>query len=99
MVEGTTGWGELPSEVDVVARAEGIVAPVLLLHGEDDPLVPVEQARHMEAALRAHGDDVEAQYYPGADHGLAQIPAVRADLVEQITRFLCGRFACPTTTR
>jgi len=98
MVEGTTGWGELPSEVDVVARAGGIVAPVLLLHGDDDPLVPVEQAQHMEAALRADGDDVEAKYYPDADHGLAQIPAVRADLVEQITRFLCARSECAAAT-
>jgi dienelactone hydrolase len=97
MVEGTTAWGQLPGEVDVVARAAGIVAPVLLLHGEADRLVPVSQARHMEAALRANGADVEAKYYPGADHGLAQIPGVRADLVEQITRFLCARYECAAT--
>lgn len=97
MVEGTTGWGQLPGEVDVVTRAAGVEAPVLLLHGEDDPLVPVTQARDMEAALRAHGVDVEAEYYPGADHGLAQIPGVRTDLVDQITRFLCARHQCGTT--
>jgi dienelactone hydrolase len=94
MVGGTTAWGQLPSEVDVVARAAGVVAPVLLLHGERDALVPVGQARDMEQALLLHGDDVEAKYYPGADHGLAQIPAVRADLIDQITRFLCSRYEC-----
>lgn len=104
MVEGTTAWGQLPSEVDVVARANRVSAPVLLLHGEDDPLVPVSQARDMEAALRAHGTDVVAKYYPHADHGLAQIPGVRDDLIEQITEFLCARYTCapgalaPTTT-
>jgi dienelactone hydrolase len=98
MVGGTTAWGQLPSEVDVVARAAGVVAPVLLLHGESDALVPVEQARDMEQALLMHGDDVEAKYYPDAGHGLAQIPGVRTDLVDQITHFLCTRYQCATTT-
>lgn len=98
MVEGSTGWGELPSEVDVVSRAATIGAPVLLLHGEDDWLVPVQQARDLEQVLQAHGDDVVSKYYPGADHGLAQIPGVRADLVDQITRFLCARYACAAAT-
>jgi len=96
VLEGTTAWGQLPSEVNVVSRAAGINAPVLILHGERDWLVPVSQAHDMQAALRARGADVVAKYYPGADHGLAQIPAVRADLIEQITRFLCARYACAT---
>jgi dienelactone hydrolase len=94
MLEGTTAWGQLPGEVDVVSRAAGVVAPVLLLHGESDALVPVEGARAMERALREQGDDVAANYYPDAGHGLAQDPAIRADLIDQITRFLCARSAC-----
>jgi dienelactone hydrolase len=97
MVEGTTAWGQLPSEVNVVARAAGIKAPVLILHGEADPLVPVTQAHDMEQALREHGADVVAKYYPGAEHGLAQIPGVRGDLVDQIARFLCARYQCATS--
>ncbi len=98
MVGGTTAWGQLPSEVDVVSRAAGVVAPVLLLHGTDDALVPVEQARAMQQALLLRGDDVEAKYYPGGGHGLAQVPEVRADLIEQITRFLCSRYECAPAT-
>jgi dipeptidyl aminopeptidase/acylaminoacyl peptidase len=79
-----------------VSRAAGIRTPVLLLHGEDDDLVPVQQARDMEHALGVNGADVEAKYYPRADHGLAQNPAVRADLVDQITQFLCTRYDCVT---
>jgi predicted esterase len=94
MLEGTTAWGQLPSEVNVVARANLVSSPVLLLHGEDDPLVPVNQARDMEVALRARGSDVVAKYYPGADHGLAWIPKIRPDLIEQITEFLCARYQC-----
>ena len=94
MLEGTTTWGQLPTEVDVVQRAGGISAPVLLLHGDDDGLIPVTQARDMEQALRARGVDVTAHYYPGAGHGLAQDPAIRTDLVTQITMFMCSRYDC-----
>jgi dienelactone hydrolase len=92
MVEGTSNLGNLPNEVNVVTRADRIDAPVLLLHGEADNIVPVAQARDMERALRAHGADVVAKYYPGAGHGL---PTVRTDAVEQITKFHCTPFDCP----
>jgi dienelactone hydrolase len=94
MVEGTTNWGQMPDEVNVVERAGGIAGPVLLLHGTGDALVPVEEARDLERALRARGADVEAKYYEGADHGLAQIPAIRPDLVTRITKFVCGHLDC-----
>jgi len=94
MVEGTTAWGEAPGEVDVVARASGIVAPVLILHGTGDALVGVEQAQHLEAALRARGADVVAKYYDGMPHGLAQVRWVRRDMEATITDFLCDRFGC-----
>jgi dienelactone hydrolase len=95
MLEGTTNLGEEPNEVNVVSRADRIKAPVLILHGEADNVVPVTQARDMEQALRAHGADVVAKYYPGADHALALNADVRADMVEQITQFLCARATCP----
>lgn len=88
MVEGTTAWGNLPDEVNVVERASGIRAPVLLLHGEDDPLVPITQAEHLAAALQAAGADVQTHWYPSGGHGLAQVPAIRADLVRRIADWL-----------
>ena len=94
MVDGTTAWGEEPGEVDVIQRASGIVAPVLLLHGTADALVAVGQARAMEGALRALGADVAVKYYDGMPHGLAQIAWVRRDMEATITGFLCARFGC-----
>ena len=88
MVEGTTAWGNLPDEVNVVERASGVRAPVLLLHGEDDPLVPVAQAEHLADALRAAGADVQTHWYTSGGHGLAQVPAIRADMVQRITGWL-----------
>lgn len=42
--------------------------PFLLLHGEADRTVPVEQSRAMERRLEAAGARVEAQYLPQVDH-------------------------------
>jgi dienelactone hydrolase len=88
MVEGTTDWGQLPTEVDVVPLADRVEAPVLLLHGEDDQLVPIAQAQHLASALEAAGVPVETHWYPGAPHGLISVPEIRADLQLRITDWL-----------
>jgi dienelactone hydrolase len=89
MLEGRTNVGTVPGEVDIVPLAGAIHAPVLLLHGESDAAVPVEQALHMEQALRAQHADVVSRYYPGKGHGLAADPDVRRDLLARIFVFLC----------
>jgi phospholipase/carboxylesterase len=88
MLEGTTAWGNLADEVNIVERASGVRAPVLLLHGVDDELVPIDQAEHMAEALRAAGVEVQTHWYPRGGHGLAQVPAIRADLVQRIADWL-----------
>lgn len=40
----------------------------LLIHGEQDKTVPVEQSRIGEAALKAVGAEVRSIYIPGVDH-------------------------------
>jgi len=42
--------------------------PVWMFHGDADPLVPVEQSRHMAEALKAAGADFKYTEYPGVDH-------------------------------
>jgi len=49
---------------------ELISAPLLLLHGEVDPEVSVEQSRRLYAALLRIGKPVELVTYPGDDHPL-----------------------------
>lgn len=44
--------------------------PVLLVHGEADPTVPVALGRAAEAVLRAAGVTVETAYRPGLEHGI-----------------------------
>lgn len=45
-------------------------APVLLVHGEADDVVPVTRSRDAEMALRAAGVPVEATYVPRLAHGI-----------------------------
>jgi phospholipase/carboxylesterase len=45
-------------------------APVLLVHGEADDVVPVQRSRDAEAALQAAGVPVEATYVPRLGHGI-----------------------------
>ena len=55
------------SPAHLAARAD---APVLLIHGKDDTVAPIEQSQEMEAALRRAGKPVEFITLPGADHWL-----------------------------
>jgi phospholipase/carboxylesterase len=47
--------------------------PVLLVHGEADPTVPVAASRMAESALRSAGVPVEAVYRPGLGHGIDEV--------------------------
>lgn len=44
--------------------------PVLIVHGEDDAVVPVERSRVAQRALEAGGFEVQAMYCPRLGHGI-----------------------------
>ncbi|MGB8274016.1 MAG: prolyl oligopeptidase family serine peptidase [Alphaproteobacteria bacterium] len=44
--------------------------PVLLVHGDEDPVVPVTAMPHAVAALSAAGVEVESHVRPGLGHGI-----------------------------
>ena len=50
-------------------------APILLIHGEDDTVVPIAQSRTMERALKHAGKPVKLITLPSADHWLLEEPA------------------------
>ncbi len=53
-----------------VKLAAGADAPILLIHGNDDTVVPIDQSRAMEKALRQAGKPVDLVVLPNADHWL-----------------------------
>ena len=59
-------FGGLPREMKLFMRR---LCPVLILHGEDDPTVPVAEAYDLETELRRREIPYEIQIYPGTGHG------------------------------
>lgn len=75
---------ELPQEYEArsaINHAQDVRAAVLLIHGEQDPLIPVDQAYMMYEALRAAGVTVELKIYPDEAHCVND-PAGRAEVWE-----------------
>ncbi len=55
---------------DVLAREIKSRPPVLLVHGDQDPIVPVQALPAAAAALKAQGVSVETHVRPGLGHGI-----------------------------
>jgi carboxymethylenebutenolidase len=59
-------FGGMPKEMNLFMRR---LCPVLILHGEADPTVPVEEAYQLQKVLEKKGIPYEIKIYPGAGHG------------------------------
>ncbi len=61
--------------------AQNVNTPVLLLHGEDDARVPIEQSEQYFVALKRHGKEVEFVRLPETSHGIfrAKHPVIRKE--------------------
>jgi dipeptidyl aminopeptidase/acylaminoacyl peptidase len=70
-------------------NAEAIKAPVLLLHGEDDSIVPIAQSRAMAKRLKELGKTVSLIELKGDDHWLSATPT-RTRTLEEIETFLAA---------
>ena len=55
-----------------IHQLDQIEVPLLVLHGDADPVVPVAQSRNMVSALRRRGVDVEYHEFAGEGHGLRE---------------------------
>lgn len=64
--------GALPG-AEVLGAEIACRPPVLIVHGEADPTVPVGASRQAESALREAGVPVEAVYRPGLEHGIDDV--------------------------
>ena len=62
-------------------------APILLIHGVDDTVVPIDQSKRMEAALKRAGKPVEMVTLKGEDHWLST-SETRLQMLTASTAFL-----------
>jgi dipeptidyl aminopeptidase/acylaminoacyl peptidase len=69
---------------NAVAAVSRLDCPVLLLQGSLDDIVPEEQARFMEKAMKKAGKQVETRIYPDALHGfLVYAPYIKDATVKE----------------
>lgn len=64
--------GQDLSEISPARVADKADAPILLIHGVDDTVVPIEQSKQMEKALKSAGKSVEFVTMKGEDHWLSK---------------------------
>ena len=55
-----------------IHRAGRIIRPLLLMHGADDPVVPIAQSEALAARIATSGGDVDFVVYEGEGHGFRQ---------------------------
>lgn len=68
-------------------QAEKADAPVLLIYGEDDTVVPPEQSRYMATALKSAGKPVDLVVLKGEDHWLSR-SETRLQMLKAMVEFV-----------
>lgn len=81
------GPPSLYAERSPATKAARIGTPLLLLHGDSDPVVNVEQSRRLVANIEAAGGAVEYVEYPGEGHGWKR-PETMVDELRRIDELL-----------
>ena len=68
------------SETDFTDDLKAIAAPTLIMHGDDDQIVPIENSAKLAVTLLRNG---KLKIYPGLSHGMATLNAetINADLL------------------
>lgn len=78
---------EFLEKASPLARIGDIRAPLFVVHGANDPRVPLSEAHQIEVALRERGIECELHVYPDEGHGLAK-RANRLDAYPRAIAFL-----------
>jgi len=74
-------------EISPSVLAKRADAPILLLHGKDDTVVPIEQSETMESALKRAGKPVEFMTMNNEDHWLSR-EATRTEMLKAAVAFV-----------
>jgi dipeptidyl aminopeptidase/acylaminoacyl peptidase len=75
-----------------LTRIDDVRAPLFIIHGANDPRVPLSEAQQIHAALTGRGQECELLVYPDEGHGLAK-RGNRADAMPKALAFLARHLA------
>jgi dipeptidyl aminopeptidase/acylaminoacyl peptidase len=79
-------WNQL-DEISPARHAANFTAPVLLIHGDRDTVVPISQSKAMQQALKRAGKEVELVELDGEDHWLT-LGGTRIETLRAIAEFV-----------
>ncbi len=83
---------EFLHQVSPLTRIDQLRAPLFIIHGANDPRVPLSEAEQIHAALTARGQECELLVYGNEGHGLAQ-RSNREDALPKAIAFLTRHLA------
>ncbi len=78
---------EFLESISPIHKAEEIMAPLMVIHGKNDPRVPVGEAEQIVEKVKKNGGAVEYLLYEDEGHGLAKLKN-RLDAYPKIAAFL-----------
>lgn len=78
---------EFLREVSPIHKAHLIKTPLLVVHGENDPRVPVSEARQIIAAVGDNGGVVDSLIFPDEGHGTSKRVNIIAEYRKQVEFF------------
>jgi dipeptidyl aminopeptidase/acylaminoacyl peptidase len=78
---------EFLQSISPIHKAQNIRAPLVVIHGKNDPRVPVGEAEQIVERVRENGGAVEYLLYEDEGHGLAKLKN-RLDAYPKIAAFL-----------
>jgi dipeptidyl aminopeptidase/acylaminoacyl peptidase len=82
----------LLTELSPLTRIDDVRAPLVVIHGANDPRVPLSEAEQLHAALTGRGVECELLVYPDEGHGLAK-RANKLDAYPRALAFLARHLA------
>ena len=99
-------FGQLPHQDDfmnilwersALKHVANVHTPTMLMHGENDPDVPIAEAEQYYIALKDVGVETVFVRYPREGHGLRE-PKHQVDAIERAFQWYDRHFKAPTPT-
>ncbi len=78
---------EFLDEISPIHKADQIKTPLLVIHGENDPRVPVGEARQIIEAIIGQGGAVDSLIFPDEGHGVAKRKNIIREYRKQVEFF------------
>lgn len=78
---------EFLKSISPINSLDKIKAPLFVIHGTNDPRVPLSEAEQVVNELKKHGRDAELLVYPDEGHGLSKLKN-RLDAYPKVIEFL-----------